>query len=38
MFPASAPMRRRARAYAAIDVIDRQGGFRLRDTGWRAFA
>jgi phosphoribosylamine--glycine ligase len=28
----------RARAYAAIDVIDWPGGFCRRDIGWRAFA
>jgi phosphoribosylamine---glycine ligase len=28
----------RARAYAAIDVIDWPGGFYRRDIGWRAFA
>jgi phosphoribosylamine-glycine ligase len=28
----------RARAYAAIDMIDWPGGFHRRDIGWRAFA
>ena len=28
----------RARAYAAIDVIDWPGGFYRRDIGWRALA
>jgi hypothetical protein len=28
----------RARAYAAIDMIDWPGGFYRRDIGWRAFA
>jgi phosphoribosylamine--glycine ligase len=28
----------RARAYAAIDMIDWPGGFHRRDIGWRALA